>query len=66
VSEVNFPMESHGPALMEASPFAIPSKKLVMWLFIISDAVTFTDTLRTPVPTGPSLSNSRPASSTSC
>jgi len=30
---------SHGN--LEASPFAIPSKKLVMWLFIISDAVTF-------------------------
>ena len=26
---------------MEAAPFAIPSKKLVMWLFIISDACTF-------------------------
>lgn len=26
---------------MEPSPFAIPSKKLVMWLFIISDSVTF-------------------------
>jgi cytochrome c oxidase subunit 3 len=26
---------------MEERPFAIPSKKLVMWLFIISDAVTF-------------------------
>jgi cytochrome c oxidase subunit 3 len=26
---------------MEESPFAIPSSKLVMWLFIISDAVTF-------------------------
>jgi len=26
---------------MEQSPFAIPSKKLVMWLFIISDAITF-------------------------
>ena len=25
----------------EAPPFSIPSKKLVMWLFIISDAVTF-------------------------
>lgn len=25
----------------EGSPFAIPSSKLVMWLFIISDAVTF-------------------------
>jgi cytochrome c oxidase subunit 3 len=26
---------------MEERPFAIPSKKLVMWLFIISDACTF-------------------------
>lgn len=32
---------AHPPGMMEASPFAIPSKKLVMWLFIISDAVTF-------------------------
>jgi cytochrome c oxidase subunit 3 len=30
---------AHGA--MEASPFGILSKKLVMWLFIISDAVTF-------------------------
>jgi cytochrome c oxidase subunit 3 len=41
VSEANLPMGMHPPATMEASPFAIPSKKLVMWLFIISDAVTF-------------------------
>ena len=27
--------------VMEERPFAIPSIKLVMWLFIISDAVTF-------------------------
>jgi len=39
VSEPN--MAGHGTALMEASPFAIPSRKLTMWLFIISDAVTF-------------------------
>jgi Heme/copper-type cytochrome/quinol oxidase, subunit 3 len=26
---------------MEGSPYAIPSRKLTMWLFIISDAVTF-------------------------
>lgn len=26
---------------MEPSPYAIPSRKLTMWLFIISDAVTF-------------------------
>ena len=31
----------HGAGVMEAPPFAIPSKKLVMWLFIISDACTF-------------------------
>ncbi|MBV9573280.1 MAG: cytochrome c oxidase subunit 3 [Acidobacteriales bacterium] len=30
---------------MESSPFSIPSKKLVMWLFIVSDAVTFTAVL---------------------
>jgi cytochrome c oxidase subunit 3 len=40
VSEVNLPLGAHA-GFMEASPFAIPSKKLVMWLFIISDAVTF-------------------------
>jgi cytochrome c oxidase subunit 3 len=34
-------MGTHAPAVLEQSPFAIPSKKLVMWLFIISDAVTF-------------------------
>jgi cytochrome c oxidase subunit 3 len=27
--------------MREASPFAIPSKKLAMWLFIASDSVTF-------------------------
>jgi cytochrome c oxidase subunit 3 len=41
VSEANLPMGAHAPGFMEAPPFAIPSKKLVMWLFIISDAVTF-------------------------
>jgi cytochrome c oxidase subunit III len=41
VSEANLPLGAHSSGLMEASPFAIPSKKLVMWLFIISDAVTF-------------------------
>jgi cytochrome c oxidase subunit 3 len=30
----------HRPEL-EASPFGVESKKLVMWLFIIADAVTF-------------------------
>jgi len=27
--------------VMEPSPFAIPAKKLAMWLFIISDIMTF-------------------------
>jgi cytochrome c oxidase subunit 3 len=34
----------HGPGRVveiEASPFGVESKKLVMWLFIIADAVTF-------------------------
>lgn len=43
MSEANLTLE-HGAAVagvMEESPFAIPSSKLVMWLFIISDACTF-------------------------
>ena len=31
----------HAAGVMEGSPFSIPTKKLVMWLFIISDAMTF-------------------------
>jgi cytochrome c oxidase subunit 3 len=38
---MNEAVVEHGTSLMEESPFAIPSSKLVMWLFIISDAVTF-------------------------
>ena len=45
MSEANLTMNrmetSHGAAVMEERPFAIPSSKLVMWLFIISDACTF-------------------------
>ena len=33
-------VHGHG-AMLEESPFGIDSKKLVMWLFIIADAVTF-------------------------
>jgi cytochrome c oxidase subunit 3 len=40
VSEADLTI-GHGAGVMEAPPFAIPSKKLVMWLFIISDACTF-------------------------
>lgn len=41
MSEANLTMGGHPPGVMEQRPFAIPSKKLVMWLFLISDAVTF-------------------------
>ena len=40
VSESEMALHGHG-ALMEGSPYAIPSRKLTVWLFIISDAVTF-------------------------
>jgi cytochrome c oxidase subunit 3 len=35
------PMTHGHAAMLEQSPFGIESKKLVMWLFIIADAVTF-------------------------
>ena len=41
MSESDMAVHGHGGALMEESPYAIPSRKLTMWLFIISDAVTF-------------------------
>jgi len=34
-------MGGHAPGALEESPYRMPSKKLVMWLFIMSDAVTF-------------------------
>jgi len=40
VSETDVAIHGHG-AVLEESPYAIPSRKLTMWLFIISDAVTF-------------------------
>ena len=40
MSESQVAVHGHG-AMMEASPYAIPSRKLTMWLFIISDAITF-------------------------
>ncbi|MFZ0735302.1 MAG: cytochrome c oxidase subunit 3 [Candidatus Sulfotelmatobacter sp.] len=33
--------EGHSAELVEQSPFALPSKKLAIWLFIIADAATF-------------------------
>jgi|SRR5579871_1036556 len=44
MSEANMVLDQvaeHGAGVMEERPFAIPSSKLVMWLFIISDACTF-------------------------
>src|SRR5207247_8938984 len=41
VSEADLTLGTHVPGALEQSPFAIPSKKLVMWLFIASDAITF-------------------------
>jgi len=41
VSEADATAGAPGAGLMEASPFAIPAKKLAMWLFIIADAMTF-------------------------
>jgi cytochrome c oxidase subunit III len=40
VSESEIAVPGHA-ATMEGSPYAIPSRKLAVWLFIISDAVTF-------------------------
>jgi len=41
VSEAHLTMGAHAAPPMEAPPFAIPSKKLAMWLFIMSDVMTF-------------------------
>lgn len=34
-------MGGHGAQVFEERPFAIPSKKLAMWLFIMADVMTF-------------------------
>jgi heme/copper-type cytochrome/quinol oxidase subunit 3 len=41
VSHTEAAIEGHHVPVMEPSPFAIPAKKLAMWLFIISDIMTF-------------------------
>ena len=41
MSETNYSMALGHAANMEPSPYAIPSRKLAMWLFILSDACTF-------------------------
>lgn len=41
MSHANVAVGAPQAGTMEPSPFSIPSKKLAMWLFIISDAMTF-------------------------
>lgn len=41
MSESEVVIHGHGSAFLEESPYAIPSRKLTMWLFIVSDAITF-------------------------
>ena len=41
MSEAHLTMGAHGAPPMEERPFAIPSKKLAMWLFIMADIMTF-------------------------
>jgi len=41
VSQAQVAIQHEHGAFMEGSPYAIPSRKFTMWLFIISDAVTF-------------------------
>ena len=41
MSEAHVTMGAHSAGAMEAPPFAFPSKKLAMWLFIMADAMTF-------------------------
>jgi cytochrome c oxidase subunit III len=41
VSQADLTMQGHSVGLMAGPPFAIPTKKLAMWLFIIADTMTF-------------------------
>jgi cytochrome c oxidase subunit 3 len=41
VSQADLTMQGPSAGLMAGSPFAIPTKKLAMWLFIIADTMTF-------------------------
>jgi cytochrome c oxidase subunit III len=41
VSQSDMTMGTHPAVLERSSPFAIPTKKLAMWLFIVADAATF-------------------------
>ncbi len=41
MSQSDLTMGAHPVVMERSSPFAIPTKKLAMWLFIIADAATF-------------------------
>lgn len=41
MSQAHMTVGAHGAGLTAERPFAIPTKKLAMWLFIIADAATF-------------------------
>lgn len=41
MSQADLTMQGHAAGLTTDRPFAIPTKKLAMWLFIIADTMTF-------------------------
>ena len=41
MSQSDMTMGTHPAVLERSSPFAIPTKKLAIWLFIIADGATF-------------------------
>jgi cytochrome c oxidase subunit III len=41
VSQADLTLPGHSAGMMTDRPFAIPTKKLAMWLFIIADTMTF-------------------------
>ncbi len=41
MSQADLTMQGHSAGMMAGPPFAIPTKKLAMWLFIIADTMTF-------------------------
>ena len=41
MSQADITMQGHSAGMSTDRPFAIPTKKLAMWLFIIADTMTF-------------------------
>ncbi len=41
MSQADLTLQGHSAGMMTDRPFAIPTKKLAMWLFIIADTMTF-------------------------